>query len=157
MAFIVVLVGLFSVVAGCGGSKTVTRDEYQASVVNVRDRTEYALAAITGPLTTAESQRRKKDVLLDRMDAAADLIDAAANDFDKAGSAPGFEDESAALVKQLHQLAADLAGTADQIRTPGYEGLLDAKGLSFQSWVEINKIFASLTKQGIAVEPLGRH
>ena len=155
---VVLVAFVIAAAAGCGGSKTPPSiDEYHASVVKARDRTEYAFAAITGPLTTAESQRPKKDVLLDRMDAAADLIDAAANDFENAGSAAGFEDESAALVKHLHQLAADLAGTADQIRTPGYEGLLDTKGLSFQSWVDINNVLASLTKQGIKVEPLGRH
>ena len=103
------------------------------------------------------TKSKTKEAFLDQMDASADLIDAAADDFKSAGSADGFDDESEQLTKQLHQLAADLAGTAAQIRTPGYAGLLDAKGLSFQSWVEINKILASLSKQGIAVEPLGRH
>ena len=149
LAAILVLATLAVGAAGCGDSKTVTKDEYHASVVNARDRTDYALAEVT--------RQKTKDAFLSQMDTSADLIDGAANDFDSAGSAPGFEDESAALVKQLHQLAADLAGTAEQIRTPGYEGLLDSKGLSFQSWIDINKTFGSLTKQGIAVQPLGRH
>ena len=148
-AAIVVLVVLAVAAAGCGSSKTVGTDEYHGSVVKVRDRTDYALAEI--------AKAKTKDEFLDQMEASADLIDDAANDFAGAGSANGFEDESKQLTKQLHQLAADLAGTAEQVRTPGYEGLLNAKGLSFQSWVEINKIFASLSKQGIAVELLGRH
>ena len=40
---------------------------------------------------------------------------------------------------------------------PGYEDLLNSEGLSFESWVEINKILASLSKRGIAVAPLKRH
>jgi len=146
---IAVLLVLGFGVAACGGSKTLSSDDYHASVVRVRDRTDFALAEIT--------QAKTREAFLDQMEASADLIDDAANDFDSAGSATGFDDESARLTKQLHQLAADLRGTAQQVQIPGYEDLLNAKGLSFQSWVDINAILASLSKQGVRVEALGRH
>jgi hypothetical protein len=150
-AIIVTLVAVAAaaVAAGCGGSKTLSMADYHTSVVRVRDRTDYALAQVT--------QQKTKAAFLDQMEASADLIDDAANDFSDDGSAKGFRDESKQLTKQLHQLAADLRGTSQQVQIPGYEDLLNAKGLSFQSWVNINAILASLSKQGVAVDPLGRH
>jgi hypothetical protein len=145
----VVLATFVVAAAGCGGTKTLSTEDYQTSVVLVRDRTDYALAKIT--------QQKTRKALLDQMESSADLIDDAANDFEDGGSAKGFGDESERLTKQLHQLAADLRGTAEQVQTPGYEDLLNSKGLSFGSWVKINAIFASLSKQGVEVKPLGRH
>jgi hypothetical protein len=146
---ILVAVATAAAAGGCGGSKTLSMDDYHTSVVRVRDRTDYALAQVT--------QQKTKDAFLDQMETSADLIDDAANDFSNGGSAKGFRDESKQLTKQLHQLAADLRGTSQQVQIPGYEDLLNARGLSFGSWVKINTIFASLSKQGVEVDPLGRH
>jgi hypothetical protein len=147
-AFLVALV-LMAVVAGCGGSSTASKSDYAASVVNARDRVDFALAQIT--------QSKTKDEFLDQMVASSELIDDAANDFENASSAKGFDDESKKLAKAMHQLAVDLNATAEQIRLPGYEGLLDAKGLNFDSWTAINATLADLNEQGIKVSPLGRH
>jgi len=148
-AVVILLVAFILATAGCGGSPTLSRTDYQTSVVRVRDRADYALAQVT--------QQKTKQAFLDQMETSADLVDDAADDFADGGSAEGFGDESKQLTKQLHQLAADLRGTAEQIQIPGYEDLLNAKGLSFGSWVKINAILASLSEQGIRVEPLGRH
>ncbi len=142
-------VALAMLLGGCGGTPTLTKPEFQESVTKARNRTDYALTQIT--------QQTTKKGFLDQMAASADLVDDAANDFADGGSAKGFGDESKQLTEQLHQLAADLRGTAEQVQIPGYEDLLNSKGLSFGSWVKINAILASLTKHGIAVEPLGRH
>jgi hypothetical protein len=146
---VVLVAAVATAATGCGGSKTLSMDDYHTSVVRVRDRTDYALAQVT--------QQKTKEAFLDQMEASADLVDDAANDFSGGGSAKGFGDESKQLTKQLHQLAADLRGTSQQVRIPGYEDLLNAKGLSFESWVKINEILASLSKQGVEVEALGRH
>ena len=138
-----------AVAAGCGNSSPPTKAAYAASVVNARDRVDFALAEIT--------QSKTKQEFLDQMVTSAGLIDDAAGDFDDGGSPTGFEDETEKLTKAFHQLAADLEGTAEQIQLPGYESLLDAKGLSFQSWVTANAVLTSLKKQGIDVEPLARH
>lgn len=143
------VVVLVAIVSGCGGTPTLSKADYQASVSKARDRTDYALAQIT--------EVKTKQAFTDQMETSADLIDSAADDFASGGSAKGFENTTAKLTEQFRQLAADLRGTSRQINTPGYEDLLNSEGVSFQSWVEINKILASLGKQGIVVEPLKRH
>lgn len=147
--FVVTALAAAVVLAGCGSTKTISTDEFADQVVSVRDRTDYALAQIT--------KQQTREAFLDQMIASADLIDDAAGDFEDAGVAEGFDDEAERLTDQLFQLGADLRGTSEQIQTPGYEGLLDARGISFESWKEINKILASLNEQGIKVAPLARH
>ena len=147
--FAALVLALAALVAGCGGTPTLSKPDYQASVVKARDRTDYALAQIT--------QVKTKQAFLNQMETSADLIDNAADDFAGAGSAKGFEDTTNKLTEQFHQLAADLRGTSRQIDVPDYADLLNSEGISFQSWVNINNIFASLGKQGIVVAPLKRH
>jgi len=143
------VLALAALAAGCGDTPTLSKPDYQASVVKARDRTDYALAQVTRVKT--------KQAFVQQMEASADLIDAAADDFANAGSAKGFEDTTDKLTEQFRQLAADLRGTSRQIDTPGFEDLLNSEGVSFQSWVDINNTFADLGKQGIVVEPLKRH
>ena len=146
VAIAVAVVGL--ALGGSGGTTTVA--EYEAAVVNSRDRIDFAL----GRLSRAQSVEE----LLERMDEAAAAIDGAAGDLDDEGSPDAFEDETEGLVRLLHTLADDVEGTADQARVPGFENLLfGAGGLNFESWDKINAIFAKLREQGIAVQPLSRH
>ena len=148
---------LAAVVAACllaacgGGSETVSKEDYAETVVSTRDRVDFALAKITVGQGTFED-------LVKRMEDAADLIDEAADDFDSAGAAQGFEDETQELVGNLHQLAAGLAGTAHDASQPGMEGLLTGtNALQFPGWTKANRVLASLDEQGIAVEPIGSH
>ncbi len=147
--FALALVALAMLLGGCSSTPTLTKSEFQDSVKKARDRTDYALAQIT--------QAKSRDDFVNRMETSADLIDDAADDFSNAGAAKGFEDEHDQLTEHFHQLGADLRGTAAQVKLPGYEDLLNAKGVSFKSWVQINATLAKLGKRGIAVEPLGRH
>jgi hypothetical protein len=75
------------------------------------------------------------------------------------GAADGFGDETDELVEAFHQLSTDLEATANTIREPGFEDLLNqtTRGLSFQSWTDANAVLRQLSQQGIDVEPLGRH
>ena len=58
----------------------------------------------------------------------------------------------------LHQLSVDLAAFAHDARQPGGEALLiGGPGLNFKSWDQANAALASIAKQGIDVEPIGRH
>jgi hypothetical protein len=139
------------VLAGCGGSSAVSKQDYNDSVVSARDRVDFALAQITvgsGSL----------DDLVERMEMAADRIDDAANDFDSGGSANGFDDETDDLVDAYHQLAAGLAGTAHDASVEGMETLLTGtNALQFPGWTKANRVLASLDNQGITVEPIGSH
>jgi hypothetical protein len=146
VAIAVAVVGL-----ALGGSEgTASVEEYEIAVVNARDRADFAL----GRLSRAQSLEE----LLERMDETAAAVDSAAGDLDDENAPDRFEDETEALVRQLHALADDVQGTADQARVPGFEDLLlGAAGLDFESWDKINATFAKLREQGIAVQPLTRH
>ena len=137
--------------AACGGSSEVSKEDYAEAVVSTRDRVDFALAQITVGQGTVED-------LVQRMEDAADLIDEAANDFDSAGAAQGFNDETTTLIAAFHQLAAALAGTANDASQPGMEGLLTgSNALQFPGWTKANRVLASLDEQGISVEPIGSH
>jgi len=92
------------------------------------------------------------------MEQAATKIDAAAESLSRKDAPEEMADEQQKLVTSLQQLAVDLSQTADQIRQPDFGGVLqNAGGLSFESWEHANAVLAQLKKQGIEVEPLGRH
>lgn len=138
--------------AGCGGGAgTTSKADYADAVVSARDRVDFALAQIT-------VGQGSFDDLIERMNGAADLVDAAADDFDDAGTAEGFEDETEKLVAAFHQLAAGLAGTAHDASQPGMEGLITGtNALQFPGWTKANRVLASLDEQGISVEPIASH
>jgi hypothetical protein len=146
VAIAVAVVGL----ALGGDEGTTSTEDYQASVVSARDRTDFAL----GRLSRAQSLEE----LIERLDEAESAVRSAAGDLEDTGAPDGFEDETDGLVGQLRALADDVGGTGEQLQTPGFEDiLLGAEGLNFESWDAINEILAKLRKQGIAVQPLERH
>jgi hypothetical protein len=138
-------------VAGCGGGGAPTTvPELEQAVGLARDRTDFVLERIT----EAESEEE----LLARMDEAADTIDDAAGGVERVGAPDGFETEVNELVAALSQLAVDLRATADQVRQPGFGDLFEGtRGLSFESWVQVNRALAALKLKGITVAPLMRH
>ncbi len=127
------------VLAGCGGSSVVSKQDYTDSVVSARDRVDFALAQITVGSGDV-------DDLVVRMETAADQIDEAADDFDGGGSADGFDDETSELVDAYHQLAAGLAGTAHDASVAGMEGLLTGtNALQFPGWTKANRVLRAST------------
>jgi hypothetical protein len=135
--------------SACGGGAHTTV-ELQESVTASRDRVDVALERIT----EAQSQEE----LLERMYEAAATIDRASDDVDDLDASSGRERALDRLAKSLHQLAFDLQATADQIRQPGFGELVTgARGLSFESWNQVNEALAALRRTGIDVEPLAPH
>lgn len=135
---------------GCGGDSTPTTSEFTTNVVTARDQVDGVLARIT--------RAQSKDELLQRMDEAAAVIDDAASELDDGGTPEGLDDEATKLVDALHQLSVDLSAFAHDARQPGGEALLvGGPGLNFDSWDQANAALASLAKQGIEVEQIGRH
>jgi hypothetical protein len=133
-----------------GGKDTTTQAEYQATVVNARNRIDYALERI------AESQ--SIDELTNRLDEAGALIDDAAGDLDDAAVADGFESENAKLVITLRSYSDALSGTAATLRDPTIApSLAGFNSLSYPQWNTVNKILAKMKRQGIDVPPLYRH
>jgi len=72
--------------------------------------------------------------------------------------ADGFDDENDKLVRTLHALSAELAGTAATLRDPTFADALPLiRTLSFKQWIAANRVLADLEKKGIEVDPLARH
>lgn len=140
-----------TILAGCGGSGSVSEDDFERDVATARDEVDGALAHIT-------DNPSGKEELLDRMDEAAGRIERAAVELDGREAPEGLDDEQTKLVASFRQLSVDLTETAAQIRQPDFSGLLEGtQGLSFQSWVDANEALADLREQGFDVQPLGRH
>ena len=142
------VVAIVAVGCGLGGDDSATsQEDYQTAVVNSRDRVEFALGRL--------SKAQTREAFLERMDEAAETVDDAAGDLDDLGAPSDLADPHERLVDQLGQLAADIQGTADQARVPGFEDIFQgAAGLNFESWDKINAILAEFRRQGIEVDPL---
>jgi hypothetical protein len=144
------LVSVASLAFGCGENSMPSVQELEPSIVAARDRVDFALARIT--------RAQSRDELLERMEEAADAIDAAASDLEGVGTPKDYESEVGKLVVSLRQLAFDVQATADQIRQPGFGDLLvGTRGLSFESWNAVNLALTGLNGKGIEVALLERH
>ena len=153
-AGIVVAASLAAVVAMSafgGGKGTATKAEYQATIVNARDRVDYGYAQIT----KADSVEN----LIERLDQASAAIGATAGDLDGAAVAPGFEELNDRLVAKLRKFSDALAATGDQFADPSSAGFgLDSiTSLGFGEWDDVNAILTEMQKKGIKVELLQRH
>jgi crotonobetainyl-CoA:carnitine CoA-transferase CaiB-like acyl-CoA transferase len=154
LAAVAVVVGAaFAVAVGVillGDDATASRADYQATVVNARDRVDFALVRITKSQST--------DELVERIDEAAAVVGKTATDVEEAGVAEGFEEANDRLVTTMRSFSDELAGTAAQFRDPTFAGTLPAiTSLSFPQWNALNAVLVDLKEQGLEVEPLPRH
>jgi hypothetical protein len=146
-AVVTLVAALAAGAAACGGDDDSELEDYEASVVDTRNRVEIAFGNIAEAQTRADFSKR--------MEEASVRIERAADDLGEAEVAEGFEDETDKLTKALRDLATDLEATAEQFRlTPE---LFNTAGLNFEGWTKANQIFTSLSKQGIQVRPLDKH
>jgi hypothetical protein len=133
-----------------GGDATASRTDYQATVVNTRDRVDFAYARI--------ARSSSIDELIERMDEASAVIGKTASDLDEAGVADGFEDTNARLVTKLQAFSNVLHSTAEQFQDPTFGSAIGGiNSLSFPEWDEVNKVLAELKAKGIQVDQLERH
>lgn len=150
LLFVPLLVTVAVLAFGCGESSEPSVQELERSIIATRDRVDFALARIT--------RAQSRDELLGRMDEAADTIDDAARDLEGVGTPKDYESEVGELVDPLRRLAFEVQATADQIRQPGFDDLLTGtRGLSFESWSQVNRALAGLQGKGIDVTLLERH
>jgi hypothetical protein len=147
---LVLLAALLLVTASCGGSGDPSPEAYSDAVVVNRNRVDFVLARIT--------RAKSQDELIARMDEAALLIGKAGDELDDKGAPADFQPEADDLVKSLRQLSVDIQATADQVRQPGFENLFEGtRGLSFDSWDDVNKALAGLAGKGVRVTILQSH
>jgi uncharacterized phage infection (PIP) family protein YhgE len=145
VAVAVAIVGL----ALGGGDESASTADFEAAVMQGRDRVDFSLGRLSQATTLEE--------LLNRMDEAAATIEDAAGELEDADAPEQFSDEQADLVDGLNALADDIQGTADQARVPGFESILQGgPGLNFPGWDTVNAALVTLNEQGLAVQPLER-
>ena len=146
VAAVVVIVGV--VVLGNDG--TTSRQEYQAAVVNARDRVDFAYGRI--------AQSQSPEELIERLDEASVVVGDTASDLDDKGAPSDLEDVNDELVKALRAFSDVLAGSAAQFKDPTFAGLVPGiTSLDFPEWDKVNVVLAKLNKEGIEVEQLARH
>jgi hypothetical protein len=145
------LAAVVAMVALGGGDKTATKAEYQATIVNARDRVDYGYAQIT----KADSVEN----LIERLDTASVIIGEVADDVDAAAVAPGFGELNADLAARLAKFSGALAAVADQFADPTSAGLDlgSMTSLGFGEWDDVNAVLTSMKEQGLKVELLERH
>jgi hypothetical protein len=149
---VVAVVAVAIAMATSGGGKgTATKAEYQATIVNARDRVDFAYADITKSDSVPN--------LIERLDTASLRISAVADDLDNAPVAMGFEDLNAQLVTKLEKFSGALAGVADQFEDPSSVGfgLESLTSLGLGEWDEVNAVLTEMQKKGLKVELLERH
>jgi len=133
-----------------GGDATASRTDYQATIVNTRDRVDFAYARI--------AKSTSIDELIERMDEASAVIGKTASDLDEAGVAEGFEDLNGTLVAKLQAFSNVLHATAQQFQDPTFGPAIGGiNSLSFPEWDEVNKVLAQMKAKGIQVDQLERH
>jgi hypothetical protein len=138
------------VASGCGGSSTPSLAEFEENVVSTRDRVDFALTRIP--------QAGSMEEYLNRMDEASVAIDGAADDFEDAGVAEGFEPEAERFTTSLRQLAVDLEATAADLQNPALGGISPGlQGFNFESWDKANLALATMIGKGIEVSIIGEY
>ena len=147
-AGVVAAVGIAFGGGGSGG--TASKDAYQQTVVNARDRVDFALARI--------GKSQSTDELIQRINDASDTVGSAAAELDKTKVASGFDADNTQLVVTLQAFSKELANTAATFSDPTFGSTLaNLNSLSFPQWDKVNAILADLHARGIEVAPLARH
>jgi hypothetical protein len=147
---VVLLAAASLVLTACGGFGTPSVEEYSDAVVLNRNRVDFAF----GRIGRADSV----DEFLERMDEAAIVIGKAGEELDKVGAPDELQPEADELAAAFSQLSVDIQATADQARTPGFEGLItQMNAISFDSWDQANKALAGLAGKGVEVSILQRY
>lgn len=143
--------GVAALLLVLGGGDTASKADYQASVVNARDRVDFALERIT--------RSESPEELIERIDQASAVVGATAGDLDDQGIADGYEDLNSRLIRTLRRFSDELAGTAAQFRDPTFgAGLIESvNSLGFLEWENVNRILGEMKAKGLAVQPLERH
>lgn len=142
-------VAVASVVLG-GGGGTASKQEYESTIVDARDRVEFALRGI--------SEQESIEGLVDELEQASIAVEDVATDLAAAGVADGFEKQNDRLVDALVGLSSELSGTAATIGGPSFtQALPHLTSLSFKQWTVVNRILGELKRKGIDVQQLARH
>lgn len=147
---VAVIAAVVVAVVAQGGGETSSAADYQAAVVNARDRVDFALERI--------SKSRSPDELVSRINDASNIADATARELVEVDAPSELSAGNDRLVRTLRAFSDELAGTAGTLSDPSFAGsLAGLTSLSFKQWDALNRVFVELRSKGIRVQPLARH
>lgn len=136
-----------ALLAGCGGGGA-SEEEFQADIVEARDRVDDALEQVTNATSV--------DDLLARLRIAAAEVQSAAEDVAEADAPDDLQDEERALANTLRDFSAEIVATANTLEE--LEGAAEeTRGLDFKGWEAVQKRLGELRAAGIEVPNLERH
>lgn len=138
-------------VAGCGGSsEEATKEETQQAVTTARNRVDFSFQRM------AKSEDLEN--LAERMEEASGNVGDTADELADLNPPEPFADEVDRLVAALEQLSVDLSATASDLTRPELlENIVDARGISFDSWDEASAAIEALNELGLEIENLQRY
>jgi hypothetical protein len=143
---ILAVAGAALLLAGCGGD--ASPEEFEAEVVQARNRVDDALEQVTHATSV--------DDLLARLRIAAAEVRSAAQDVQEADAPDDLQDEERALATTLRSFSEEISATVATLEE--LEGAAaETQGLDFDGWVETQKRLEALRKAGIQVPNLERH
>ena len=131
--------------AVCGGG---SKEDFQQDMVAARNRTDAALAQVTGA--------RSVDDLLKRMRIAATEVRAAATDVQDSDAPDGLADEADGLEQALRALSDEIVKTVNTF-VDAPEAIANARGFNFEAWNTVQARLADLRAAGIQVPALETH
>jgi hypothetical protein len=130
---------------GCGGG---SKEDFQQDMVAARNRTDAALAQVTGA--------KSVDDLLKRMRIAATEVRSAATDVQDADAPNGLADEADGLEQALRALSDEIVKTVNTF-VDAPEAIANARGFNFEAWNTVQARLADLRRAGVEVPPLETH
>jgi hypothetical protein len=135
-----------ALLAGCGGG--ASKEEFQADMVEARDRVDDALEQVT--------HAGSVDDLFARLRIAGAEVRSASTDVSEADAPDGLGDEKRELAVTLREFSDEIISTVNTLEQ--LEGAAaETRGLDFAGWTETQTRLAALRKAGIQVRPLERH
>lgn len=131
--------------AGCGGA---SKEEFQADVVAARNDADAGLKQVV--------QATSVEDLLARMRIAAVELRRASTDVREADAPDELERERDRLADDLLALSDEIVGTVETLEAFPDQAQA-TRALNFENWNAVQAALAALRREGVDVQPLGRH
>jgi hypothetical protein len=131
------------------GEERPSRADYEAQVVQTRDRVSDSLSLATQATTPQQ--------VFTRLSLTARLARQSADELDELGSPEGLDEEAGQLVAALNFFADELDATVEALRDVREQLVKRLEGLNFQGFTRVQRALRALRRKGIDVPLLTRY